>query len=339
MNSEQSAPNQQTLSHTTPNDAEIVLANPRGFCAGVDRAIIIVEQALEKFGAPIYVRHEVVHNKFVVDELRAKGAVFVEELDEIPTGSIVIFSAHGVSKAVRAEAESRGLTAYDATCPLVTKVHIEVEKMRKAGMEIVMIGHKGHPEVEGTMGQVEQNGSTSTGMYLVETPEDVTALTVKDPNKLAYVTQTTLSMDDAALVINALKTKFPQINAPKSDDICYATQNRQDAVKILAQDCDLVIIVGSPNSSNSNRLREVAKNQGIEAYMVDNASYLKPEWLVNKKKVGVSAGASAPEVLVQEVIAQLQSFGAGNVQELQGVVESVVFQLPKNLTNAAKTAR
>ena len=339
MNSEQSAPNQQTLSHTTPNDAAIVLANPRGFCAGVDRAIIIVEQALEKFGAPIYVRHEVVHNKFVVDELRAKGAVFVEELDEIPTGSIVIFSAHGVSKAVRAEAESRGLTAYDATCPLVTKVHIEVEKMRKAGMEIVMIGHKGHPEVEGTMGQVEQNGSTSTGMYLVETPEDVTALTVKDPNKLAYVTQTTLSMDDAALVINALKEKFPQINAPKSDDICYATQNRQDAVKIMAQDCDLVIIVGSPNSSNSNRLREVAKNQGIEAYMVDNASYLKPEWLVNKKKVGVSAGASAPEVLVQEVIAQLQSFGAGDVQELQGVVESVVFQLPKNLTNAAKTAR
>ena len=337
MNSEQSTLN--PLSSITPNDAAIVLANPRGFCAGVDRAIIIVEQALEKFGAPIYVRHEVVHNKFVVDELRAKGAVFVEELDEIPTGSIVIFSAHGVSKAVRAEAESRGLTAYDATCPLVTKVHIEVEKMRKAGMEIVMIGHKGHPEVEGTMGQVEQAGNTNTGMYLVETPEDVTALTVKDPSKLAYVTQTTLSMDDAALVINALKEKFPQINAPKSDDICYATQNRQDAVKIMAQDCDLVIIVGSPNSSNSNRLREVAKNQGIEAYMVDNASYLKPEWLVNKKKVGVSAGASAPEVLVQEVIAQLQRFGAGNVQELQGVVESVVFQLPKNLTSAAKTAR
>ncbi|ACT49181.1 4-hydroxy-3-methylbut-2-enyl diphosphate reductase [Methylotenera mobilis] len=337
MNSEQSTLN--PLSSITPNDAAIVLANPRGFCAGVDRAIIIVEQALEKFGAPIYVRHEVVHNKFVVDELRAKGAVFVEELDEIPTGSIVIFSAHGVSKAVRAEAESRGLTAYDATCPLVTKVHIEVEKMRKAGMEIVMIGHKGHPEVEGTMGQVEQAGNSNTGMYLVETPEDVTALTVKDPSKLAYVTQTTLSMDDAALVINALKEKFPQVNAPKSDDICYATQNRQDAVKIMAQDCDLVIIVGSPNSSNSNRLREVAKNQGIEAYMVDNASYLKPEWLVNKKKVGVSAGASAPEVLVQEVIAQLQRFGAGNVQELQGVVESVVFQLPKNLTSAAKTAR
>ncbi|WP_235189715.1 4-hydroxy-3-methylbut-2-enyl diphosphate reductase [Methylotenera sp. L2L1] len=346
MNPEQTTLNHQLTGEAPSSEAAIVLANPRGFCAGVDRAIIIVEQALDKFGAPIYVRHEVVHNKFVVDELRAKGAVFVEELDEIPTGSIVIFSAHGVSKAVRAEAKSRGLTAYDATCPLVTKVHIEVEKMRKAGMEIVMIGHKGHPEVEGTMGQVEQtttadnqatNTKSSTGMYLVETPEDVAALTVKDPAKLAYVTQTTLSMDDAALVINALKEKFPQINAPKSDDICYATQNRQDAVKIMAQDCDLVIIVGSPNSSNSNRLREVAKNQGIEAYMVDNASYLKPEWLINKKKIGVSAGASAPEVLVKEVIAQLQSFGAGNVQELQGVIESVVFQLPKNLTNAAKT--
>ncbi len=307
---------------------DVVLANPRGFCAGVDRAIIIVEQALEKFGAPIYVRHEVVHNKFVVDELRAKGAVFVEELDEIPAGSTVIFSAHGVSKAVRAEAESRGLTAYDATCPLVTKVHIEVEKMRKAGMEIIMIGHKGHPEVEGTMGQTE------SGMHLVETPDDVKNLQVKDPGKLAYVTQTTLSMDDAATVINALKAKFPLINAPKSDDICYATQNRQDAIKIMAQDCDLVIIVGSPNSSNSNRLREVAQNQGIEAYMVDNASYLKPEWLMNKNKIGVSAGASAPEILVQEVITKLQQLGAGNVQELQGVVESVVFQLPKNLTSA-----
>ncbi|MDP3744273.1 MAG: 4-hydroxy-3-methylbut-2-enyl diphosphate reductase [Methylotenera sp.] len=318
----------------------IVLANPRGFCAGVDRAIIIVEQALEKFGAPIYVRHEVVHNKFVVDELRAKGAIFVEELDEIPTGSTVIFSAHGVSKAVRAEAEARGLTAYDATCPLVTKVHIEVEKMRKAGMEIVMIGHKGHPEVEGTMGQVEEavtkGAPSESGMYLVETPADVAALQVKDPSKIAFVTQTTLSIDDAALVISALKARFPLINAPKSDDICYATQNRQDAIKIMAQDCDLVIIVGSPNSSNSNRLREVAENQGVEAYMVDNASYLKHEWLVNKKKVGVSAGASAPEVLVQEVIAKLQQLGADHVQELQGVVESVVFQLPKNLVAATK---
>ncbi len=316
--------------NSAPN---IVLANPRGFCAGVDRAIIIVEQALEKFGAPIYVRNEVVHNKFVVDELRAKGAIFVNELDKIPAGSTVIFSAHGVSKAVRAEAESRGLTAFDATCPLVTKVHIEVAKMRQAGMEIVMIGHKGHPEVEGTMGQVEGE-PTKQGMYLVETPEDVSKLTVKNPDLLAYVTQTTLSMDDAAMVINALQMRFPNIHAPKSDDICYATQNRQDAVKIMSKDCDLVIIVGSPNSSNSNRLREVAKNQGVEAYMVDNASYLKAEWLLGKQKIGVSAGASAPEVLVKEVIASLQNMGAKQVEELHGVVESVVFQLPKNLTSA-----
>jgi 4-hydroxy-3-methylbut-2-enyl diphosphate reductase len=314
--------------------AEILLANPRGFCAGVDRAIIIVEQALEKFGAPIYVRNEVVHNKFVVDELRAKGAIFVNELDKIPTGSTVIFSAHGVSKAVRAEAEARGLTAYDATCPLVTKVHIEVAKMRKAGMEIIMIGHKGHPEVEGTMGQADEAEDTSLAMYLVETPEDVAVLKVSNPDKLAYVTQTTLSMDDATAVIQALKAKFPNIHAPKSDDICYATQNRQDAVKVMSKDCDLVIIVGSPNSSNSNRLREVAKNQGVEAYMVDNASYLKPEWLVGKKKIGVSAGASAPEILVKEVIAKLQALGANQVQELQGVIENVVFQLPKNLTQA-----
>ena len=311
----------------------IVLANPRGFCAGVDRAIIIVEQALEKFGAPIYVRNEVVHNKFVVDELRAKGAIFVNELDKIPTGSTVIFSAHGVSKAIRLEAESRGLTAFDATCPLVTKVHIEVAKMRQAGMEIVMIGHKGHPEVEGTMGQVEGKPSEQ-GMYLVEMPEDVAKLVVKNPERLAFVTQTTLSMDDAALVINALQAKFPHIHAPKSDDICYATQNRQDAVKIMAKDCDLVIVVGSPNSSNSNRLREVAQNQGVEAYMVDNASFLKPEWLVGKKKIGVSAGASAPEVLVKAVIEKLQQMGANQVQELHGVIESVVFQLPKNLTAA-----
>ncbi len=311
-------------------EPKIILANPRGFCAGVDRAIIIVEQALEKFGAPIYVRNEVVHNKFVVDELRAKGAIFVNELDKIPAGSTVIFSAHGVSKAIRAEAESRGLTAFDATCPLVTKVHIEVAKMRKAGMEIVMIGHKGHPEVEGTMGQSKE------GMYLVEMPEDVAKLNVKNPEKLAFVTQTTLSMDDATLVINALQLRFPNIHAPKSDDICYATQNRQDAVKIMAKDCDLVIVVGSPNSSNSNRLREVAQNQGVEAYMVDNASFLKPEWLVGKRKIGVSAGASAPEILVKVVIETLQQMGANQVQELQGVVESVVFQLPKNLTSAAK---
>ena len=321
---------QTNVIEKTNIETNIVLANPRGFCAGVDRAIIIVEQALEKFGAPIYVRNEVVHNKFVVDGLRGKGAIFVQELDEIPSGSTVIFSAHGVSKAVRIEAESRGLTAFDATCPLVTKVHIEVAKMRKAGMEIVMIGHKGHPEVEGTMGQSKE------GMYLVETPEDVKKLNVKDAGKLAFVTQTTLSMDDAALVINALQTKFPHIHAPKSDDICYATQNRQDAVKIMAKDCDLVIIVGSPNSSNSNRLREVAQNQGVEAYMVDNASHLKAEWLIGKKKIGVSAGASAPEILVKDVILKLQSFGANEVQELHGVVESVVFQLPKNLTSAQK---
>ncbi|MES2500929.1 MAG: 4-hydroxy-3-methylbut-2-enyl diphosphate reductase [Pseudomonadota bacterium] len=344
--------NETRIKPDATSHANIVLANPRGFCAGVDRAIIIVEQALEKFGAPIYVRNEVVHNKFVVDGLRAKGAIFVNELDKIPTGSTVIFSAHGVSKAVRKEAESRGLIAFDATCPLVTKVHIEVAKMRQANMEIVMIGHKGHPEVEGTMGQAERGQAESgkaesgqveddhpednpadLGMYLVETPEDVLNLTVKNPEKLAFVTQTTLSMDDAALVINALKAKFPLIKAPKSDDICYATQNRQDAVKIMAKDCDLVIVVGSPNSSNSNRLREVAQNQGVEAYMVDNASYLKAEWLLGKKKIGVSAGASAPEVLVKEVIEKLQALCAAEVTELQGVIESVVFQLPKNLTN------
>lgn len=328
---------------TMNTQTSIVLANPRGFCAGVDRAIIIVEQALEKFGAPIYVRHEVVHNKFVVDQLRNKGAIFVEELEEIPAGSIVIFSAHGVSKAVRAEAESRGLTAYDATCPLVTKVHIEVEKMRKAGLEIIMIGHKGHPEVEGTMGQIEQTQpageKNSIGMYLVETIEDVAMLQVSNPEKLAYVTQTTLSLDDAAMVVQALQQRFPTIQAPRSDSICYATQNRQDAIKIMAKDCDLVIIVGSPNSSNSNRLREVAQNQGVDAYMVDNASFLKPEWLTNKRNIGVSAGASAPEVLVQEVIAALRDLGAKEVQELQGVVENVVFQLPKNLINADKTAQ
>jgi 4-hydroxy-3-methylbut-2-en-1-yl diphosphate reductase len=315
---------------TSTKPSTIVLANPRGFCAGVDRAIVIVEQALEKFGAPIFVRNEVVHNKFVVDELRAKGAIFVHHLDEIPTGSTVIFSAHGVSKAIRAEAESRGLIAFDATCPLVTKVHIEVAKMRKAGMEIIMIGHKGHPEVEGTMGQSEG------GMHLVETPEDVVKIKVSDPEKLAFVTQTTLSMDDAARVIEALQSRFPNIHAPKSDDICYATQNRQDAVKIMAKDCDLVIIVGSPNSSNSNRLREVAQNQGVEAYMVDNASFIQTRWLKNKKKIGVSAGASAPEVLVKEVIAALQKMGAAEVSELQGVIENVIFQLPKNLVAAPK---
>jgi 4-hydroxy-3-methylbut-2-enyl diphosphate reductase len=309
----------------------------------VDRAIIIVEQALEKFGAPIYVRHEVVHNRFVVDELKLKGAIFVEELDEVPAGNTVIFSAHGVSKAIRAEAESRGLRVFDATCPLVTKVHIEVAKMRAAGREIVMIGHRGHPEVEGTMGQVEggqvesdqaDDHQHASGMYLVETPEDVARLQVKDPLKLAYVTQTTLSIDDAARVVDALKARFPEISAPRSDSICYATQNRQDAVKFMAKDCDLVIVVGSPNSSNSNRLREVAQHQGVESYMVDNASQLQAAWIVGKQRIGVTAGASAPEILVKEVISQLQEWSAADVTELQGVIESVVFQLPKNLTAA-----
>ena len=307
---------------------EILLANPRGFCAGVDRAIIIVEQALEKFGAPIYVRHEVVHNKFVVEELKRKGAVFVEELEEVPAGNTVIFSAHGVSIQVREEAEARGLRVFDATCPLVTKVHLEVSRMQAKGYEIVMIGHRGHPEVEGTMGQCEG------GIYLVETPDDVQNLQVTNPAKLAYVTQTTLSIDDASRVVEALKIRFPQILAPRSDSICYATQNRQDAVKIMAKDCDLVIIVGSPNSSNSNRLREVAQNQGVESYMVDDASYLEPAWVIGKTRIGVSAGASAPEVLVREVIAKLQTLTKSEVVELQGVVENVVFQLPRNLTAA-----
>lgn len=307
---------------------EIVLANPRGFCAGVDRAIIIVEQALEKFGAPIYVRHEVVHNTFVVEELKRKGAIFIDELADVPSGNTVIFSAHGVSLAVRDEAEARGLRVFDATCPLVTKVHVEVARMRKEGKEIVMVGHKGHPEVEGTMGQTEG------GMYLVETPEDVNLLTVKNPQQLAYVTQTTLSLDDAATIVDALKQRFPDIVAPKSDSICYATQNRQDAVKHMAKSCDLVIVVGSPNSSNSNRLREVAQNQGVEAYMVDNAAELKTEWLVDKRRIGVTAGASAPEVLVRQVINYLKEYTDGDVLELDGVVEKVVFQLPKNLVNA-----
>ena len=304
---------------------DVVLANPRGFCAGVDRAIIIVEQALERFGAPIYVRHEVVHNKFVVDELKRKGAVFVEELAEVPNGGTVIFSAHGVSRQIRAEAEERGLRVFDATCPLVTKVHVEVAKLREKGYEVIMIGHRGHPEVEGTMGQSEQ------GMHLVETPQDVAQLEVNLEQPLAYVTQTTLSMDDATLVIAALRRRFPNIAGPKSDDICYATQNRQDAVKTLARDCDLVIVVGSPNSSNSNRLREVAQNQGVAAYMVDNAGELQPEWLLGKQRIGVTAGASAPEVLVREVISRLESLGASEVRELTGTVEQVVFPLPRNL--------
>jgi 4-hydroxy-3-methylbut-2-en-1-yl diphosphate reductase len=309
---------------------EVLLANPRGFCAGVDRAIAIVEQALAHHGAPIYVRHEVVHNKFVVDGLRAKGAVFVDELGDVPPGSTVVFSAHGVSRAVRAEARQRGLTVFDATCPLVTKVHIEVAKMREQGRELVMIGHSGHPEVEGTMGQ------SDGGIHLVESTADVDRLVVRDPENLAYVTQTTLSVDDAAAVVDALKRRFPSIIGPKKDDICYATQNRQDAVKFMAPRCDVVIVVGSPNSSNSNRLREVAANRGIDAYMIDNARELNPEWLAGKHRVGVTAGASAPEVLVREVILRLSELGAANVQELDGVVERIVFPLPKGLST--KTA-
>ena len=303
----------------------VLLANPRGFCAGVDRAIAIVERALEKFGAPIYVRHEVVHNTFVVNDLKAKGAIFVEELSEVPAGATVIFSAHGVSQAVRLEAEARGLNVFDATCPLVTKVHVEVSKMRDKGLEIVMIGHRGHPEVEGTLGQSEG------GMYLVETPEDVARLEVADPDKLAYVTQTTLSVDDAARVVDALRARFPNIVGPKKDDICYATQNRQDAVKALAPQCDVVIVVGSPTSSNSNRLREVAQNLGVPAYMVDNASEIKAEWVAGKRRVGLTAGASAPEILVREVIDRLGKLGIGAVENLDGALEKVSFALPKGL--------
>ena len=308
---------------------EVVLAKPRGFCAGVDRAIAIVERALERHGAPIYVRHEIVHNKFVVDDLRAKGAVFVESLDEVPSGSTVIFSAHGVSLQVRREAEARGLKVFDATCPLVTKVHVEVSRMREQGREVVMIGHEGHPEAEGTMGQSDD------GMYLVESEEDVERLAVRDPSRLAYVTQTTLSIDDCARIIAALRRRFPAIVGPKKDDICYATQNRQDAVKVMAPQCDVVIVVGSPNSSNSNRLREVARNLGRQAYLVDNADELRPEWIEGKRSIGVTAGASAPEVLVHEVILRLQSLGARRVRELEGINEAVTFPLPKGLGPAA----
>ncbi|MSQ72952.1 MAG: 4-hydroxy-3-methylbut-2-enyl diphosphate reductase [Betaproteobacteria bacterium] len=304
---------------------EVLLANPRGFCAGVERAIDIVERALQLHGAPIYVRHEVVHNRYVVEDLRKKGAVFVEELDEVPAGSTLIFSAHGVSQAVRADAVTRDLRIYDATCPLVTKVHVEVVKMREAGREIVMIGHHGHPEVEGTMGQA------SGGMHLVEVVADVDRLRVADPDRLGYVMQTTLSVDDAAAIVAALKQRFPAIVGPKKDDICYATQNRQDAVRFFAPQCDLVIVVGSPNSSNSNRLREVAQGCGIEAHMVDDAAQLKPEWLAGKRRIGVTAGASAPEILVQAVIGELREFGASSVTELDGVEEGITFPLPRGL--------
>jgi 4-hydroxy-3-methylbut-2-enyl diphosphate reductase len=305
---------------------EILLAKPRGFCAGVDRAIAIVERALGLFGAPIYVRHEIVHNKFVVDDLRGKGAVFVDELAEVPAGATVIFSAHGVSLDVRREAEARGLKVFDATCPLVTKVHVEVAKMRDAGREIVMIGHAGHPEAEGTMGQAD------AGMYLVESEADVAKLEVRDPARLAYVTQTTLSVDDCVRIVAALRSRFPAIVGPKKDDICYATQNRQDAVKFMAPQCDVVIVVGSPNSSNSNRLREVARNLGRKAYLVDNADEVDPGWIEGARRIGVTAGASAPEVLVHEVIMRLQSLGAHRVHELEGIDERVTFPMPKAIS-------
>ena len=308
---------------------EVVLAQPRGFCAGVDRAIEIVERALKAYGAPIYVRHEIVHNTYVVDDLRRKGAVFVNELDEVPGGGTVVFSAHGVSKAVQADAERRGLRVFDATCPLVTKVHVEVAKMHSAGYEIVMIGHEGHPEVEGTMGQLAE------GMHLVETVDDVARLTVRDPGRLAYVTQTTLSLDDAAAVIGALKQRFPNIAEPKKADICYATQNRQDAVKFMAPQVDVVIVVGSENSSNSNRLREVAERFGVPAHLVDGADNIDPSWVQGRQRIGVTAGASAPEVLVDAVVSRLRELGAGSVRPLTGVQEHVVFPLPKGLGKVA----
>jgi 4-hydroxy-3-methylbut-2-enyl diphosphate reductase len=307
----------------------ILLANPRGFCAGVNRAIEIVERALEIYGAPIYVRHEVVHNRFVVDGLRAKGAVFVDELSEVPDGATVIFSAHGVSQAVRREADQRGLKVFDATCPLVTKVHLEVARQQRVEHEVVLIGHAGHPEVEGTLGQYQ-----GPGMYLVESPDDVATLTVNDPEHLAYVTQTTLSIDDTAQIIAALRERFPAIHGPKKDDICYATQNRQDAVKDLAQRCELVLVVGSANSSNSNRLRELAQRLGAEAHLIDDATQIEPQWLQNKTTVGVTAGASAPEVLVQEVIERLQALGGTGPAEISGREEKVVFSLPKELQRA-----
>ena len=308
---------------------EIVLANPRGFCAGVDRAIAIVNRALECFDPPIYVRHEVVHNKFVVDDLRQRGAVFVDELDQVPDDSIVIFSAHGVSKSVQQQADRRGLKVFDATCPLVTKVHIEVTKYAREGTEAILIGHEGHPEVEGTMGQYDKSGGGK--IYLVEDEQDVEALMVRHPEKVAFVTQTTLSIDDTAKVIDALRTKFPKIQGPRKDDICYATQNRQDAVRDLAEKCDVVLVVGSPNSSNSNRLRELAERMGKSAYLVDNADELEKDWFKPDSKIGVTAGASAPEILIKQVIQRLQDWGATPPQELQGREENITFSLPKEL--------
>ena len=304
---------------------QVILANPRGFCAGVDRAIEIVEQALARFGAPIYVRHEVVHNRYVVENLRAKGAVFVEELDEVPDGATVIFSAHGVSQAVRQAAAARGLSVFDATCPLVTKVHVEVSRQRRHGTEVVLIGHAGHPEVEGTLGQA------ADGMYLVENVEDVARLTVRDPENLSYATQTTLSLDDTARIVAALRARFPRIHGPKKDDICYATQNRQDAVRTLARQCQVVLVVGSANSSNSNRLREVAEAQGARAWMIDGPEDIRREWLEGAETIGLTAGASAPEVLVQRVVERLREWGVLTVNEQTGVPESVEFPVPREL--------
>ncbi|MPV86505.1 4-hydroxy-3-methylbut-2-enyl diphosphate reductase [Ostreibacterium oceani] len=315
------------LNDTTPN-SHILLANPRGFCAGVDRAILIVERAIERLGAPIYVRHEVVHNKFVVNDLKEKGAIFVKELDEVPDGATVIFSAHGVSKSVQNEAKQRDLQVFDATCPLVTKVHIEVSRYSKLGYEVVLIGHAGHPEVIGTMGQYS---NADAGIYLVESTDDVETLQVKDPTKLYHVTQTTLSVDETRSIIDALKAKFPAICGPRQDDICYATQNRQDAVRELAKQCDLVLVVGSVNSSNSNRLRELAEDNGALAYLIDNASEIHEDWLLNSQRIGVTAGASAPEVLVQDVIAHLRRAGKTTVSEISGIEETIHFVLPKPL--------
>ncbi len=309
---------------------EVVLANPRGFCAGVDRAIEIVKRAIETLGAPIYVRHEVVHNRFVVEDLKARGAVFVEELDEVPDDATVIFSAHGVSQGVRGEAARRGLKVFDATCPLVTKVHLEVARHCRAGRDVVLIGHAGHPEVEGTMGQWDRECGTGQ-IYLVEDIADVAALVVRQPGNLAYTTQTTLSVDDTRGVIQALRDKFPAIQGPRNDDICYATQNRQDAVRELSAECDLVLVVGSPNSSNSNRLRELAERQGVDAHLIDGADEIDPAWVAGRRRIGVTAGASAPDVLVQGVLDRLRLLGAGSVRELHGEPENMVFALPKEL--------
>jgi 4-hydroxy-3-methylbut-2-enyl diphosphate reductase len=313
---------------------QIILANPRGFCAGVDRAIGIVERALDMFGAPVFVRHEVVHNKYVVDGLRDKGAVFVDELDQVPDGAVVIFSAHGVAISVRDEAARRGLRVFDAICPLVTKVHMEVERYQQEGRECILIGHAGHPEVEGTLGQYRRNGGVGN-IFLVESIEHVWGLKVNNPAFLAFVTQTTLSMDDTAGVIEALRTRFPAIVGPKKDDICYATQNRQDAVKTLTRDCDLVLVVGSRNSSNANRLREIAEKHGKAAHLIDRADQIERSWLAGVEKVGVTAGASTPEVLVGEVVARLKEWGGREAEEAPGIREQVVFSLPKELTRAA----